>query len=50
MVLRGLGGHGVVMRDHRAYLALVLAIWVSLGDLGGCWVVMLARRLHLASV
>ena len=39
----------MVMHDHRVYLASVLAIWVRFGDLEDCWVVMLARRLYLAS-
>ena len=42
VVLGGLGGRWVVMRDHRAYFASVSAIWVRFGDLDGCWVVMLA--------
>ena len=38
------------MRDCRVYLASLLAIWVRLGDLGDCWVVMLARRVYLTFV
>ena len=40
-VLRGLGGHCMVARYCRAYLALVQTIWVVLGGLKGRWVVLL---------
>ena len=36
------------MFDYRAYVASVWAIWVVLGNLEGCWVVMLDCKACLA--
>ena len=50
MVLGDLGGHWVVMRDNRVYLASVSAILVRFGVLRVRWVVILVLRVYLASV
>ena len=40
----------LIMFDYRAYVASVWAIWVVLGTLEGCWVVLLDCKPYLASV
>ena len=45
---RGAGDCWVVMPDCRVFLASVKAIWVVLGGLWCCLVIILGRRMYLA--